>query len=444
MMPSDRCALWWKRVSKPGNETYRAATARERVPTSIPGILRALRFDAPDMSLPRSIPESQWGDLFRATDRAQLTLALGVRARACMPPAALARVDQCLIDNADRYETILVRYGEMAAGLQAAGVDFVVLKGLAQWPWYSDDPRHRPQNDIDLWCPTQSLAAARRVLEGLGYSAVGEDLSRGTDHLPIMIRKTGWTWRGNYYDPDMPPSAEIHFRLWNADLEGFEIEGLEGFWNRRVVREIGGLKIPTLHPADGLTYSAMHAVRHLLRGDLQPRHIYELAHFLHKSADEDGFWQFWAGFRAPQRRLVEGIAFRFAAEWFGPDMHPVAREAVGSLPAPVARWFDLFAMSPAVSLTHPNKDELWLHRLLVEGADARRSVTIRRLFPTRGTRVVLDAHVDSRAAGIVLRARRALFEFRFLARRALYHLRALIPLARSGIRWWRCRLTAIP
>ena len=295
-MPSNRCARWWKPVAK-----LRDPIMRE----PISGVLRALRFDAPDLSALRSIPESQWPELFRATDRAQLTLPLGIRSRACMPPGALARVDRCLIDNADRYETLLVRYGEIAEALRVARIDFVVLKGLAQWPWYSDDPRHRPQSDIDLWCPAQSVASARQVLEDLGYTAVGDDRSARTDHLPIMVRKTGWTWRGNYYDPDMPPSAELHFRLWDAGTEGFAIEGLEGFWDRRIVREVGGLSVPTLHPADGLSYSAMHAVRHLLRGDLQPRHIYELAHFLDRAAGDDSFWKLWTSFRAPHRRLVD-------------------------------------------------------------------------------------------------------------------------------------------
>ena len=402
------------------------------------GVLQALRFDTPDRSALRSIPESQWPELFRATDRAQLTLPLGIRSRACMPPGALARVDRSLIDNADRYEKLLIRYREIAEALCAVHIDFVVLKGLAQWPWYSDEPRHRPQSDIDLWCPAQSLASARQVLEDLGYTTVGDDASARTDHLPIMIRKTGWTWRGNYNDPDMPPSAELHFRLWDTGTEGFEVEGLQGFWDRRVVRDIGGLRVPTLHPADGLSYSAMHAVRHLLRGDLQARHIYELAHFLERSAGEDDFWQLWGALYTPRRRMVEGIAFRLAVEWFGPHLHPVARAAVESLPASVGRWFELFAMSPAVSATHPNKDELWLHLLLVEGTDVRRRVTIRRLFPTRGTRVVLHAHVDSRSGGIRLQIRRALFEFRFLLQRAVHHLRALVPVARSGIRWWRC------
>ena len=53
-------------------------------------------------------------------------------------------------------------------------------------------------------------------MRGVGYEAVKEIAHNGSDHLPVMIRKTGWTWRGDYYDPEMPPSVELHFRFWNA------------------------------------------------------------------------------------------------------------------------------------------------------------------------------------------------------------------------------------
>jgi len=62
------------------------------------------------------------------------------------------------------------------------------------------------------------MEAARAVAK-LGFVPL-ENMDRfPTDHLPAMIRKTGWEWGGDYYDPAMPLAVEIHFRFWNESLE---------------------------------------------------------------------------------------------------------------------------------------------------------------------------------------------------------------------------------
>ncbi len=63
------------------------------------------------------------------------------------------------------------------------------------------------------------MPAALRNLQGLGYEATSHTSDPGADHLPVMIRRTGWKWRGDYYDPDMPPSLELHFRFWNPEYD---------------------------------------------------------------------------------------------------------------------------------------------------------------------------------------------------------------------------------
>jgi hypothetical protein len=104
------------------------------------------------------------------------------------------------------------------------------------------------------------------------------------------------------------------------------------------------------------------------------------------------------------------------------------------LPAPISRWFDLFAQSPAAA--RPNKDELWLHFCLVNEAAARRRIARRRLLPSK-PRVTLDPHVAPEQRGLGLALRRRLFAVAFLAKRAVHHLRALVPVVTSGLRWWK-------
>jgi hypothetical protein len=274
------------------------------------------------------------------------------------------------------------------------------------------------------------------VLEALGYQRVYPRDVSPVDHLPVMIRRTGWIWRGDYYDPQQPPSVEVHFRVWDTATEGFGPEGLESFWRRRWVREIQGISIPTLRPVDGLIYACMHLVRHLLRGDLQIRHVYEMAHFLDRSSGDDSFWAEWSR-RPGTPSVIESVAFRLAVEWFSCNLHSVARRATDQMPPSMDRWFRLFSFAPAIACTRPNKDEIWLHLCLVEDPAVRRRILVRRLFPARRQRVVLDAHVPDAEAGPVLKIRRGLYEAGFLIGRMRHHFSTLGPLVRSGIRWRR-------
>jgi hypothetical protein len=408
-------------------------------------VISALRFQDADHRGLRSLAQSDSRGLLDAADRTHITLPLAIRCSASFPPDAQQRLRGALDRNALCHEKVLSAYSEIAEVLELRHIDFLVLKGLAQWPWYVDDARYRSQSDIDIYCPTESLGPAREVLAELGYKPVHGDnalsTDQPTDHLPVMIRKSGWTWRNDYYDPERPPSVELHFRFWDSVTEGFEAGNVESFWAGRVRRTIGGSEIPTLSVADGLKYSAMHLIRHLLRGDLQVRHVYELAHFLERSAGEDAFWSCWECSDAKQDRMIEAIAFRLASEWFRCRMHPAAHRLMTRIPMHVDRWFRLFGLSPAIGVMKPNKDELWLHLCLVTNGAARRRIAMRRLFPIRRQRVVLEPHVDA-GRGPVMAMRRMVYEASFLSGRALHHCRTLVPMLKSGFRWWKAGTVA--
>jgi MFS family permease len=399
-------------------------------------VLRSLRFRSPEREGLARLSEDDWKKALQFSDRAHLTLALGIACRDHLPEWVGERIDRNLSDNARRWERVKAAYREASAAFENIGLDFLVLKGFSQCPDFVCDPRQRAQYDLDLYFPPEQVDAAREAALKLGYEPVHALDRRPADHLPTMIRKTGWQWRENYFDPDLPPSLELHFRFWDEHTEGFAPTGLDQFWEQRVHRQLDGLCFAALHRSDAVAYSALHLLRHLLRGDLRPFHVYELARLLHSQADDDPFWSEWAGLHDPSLRKLEAICFALAQRWFDGRLPTAAREEIDRLPAEVTRWLNLHGDSSLDGLFRPNKHELWLHWSLAESRGARFAILRRRLLPAVPPGPVDAVHTPESQLTPRMRMQRRWRYLALAASRAAHHARALPPTLWSGVRWF--------
>jgi MFS family permease len=277
---------------------------------------------------------------------------------------------------------------------------------------------------------------ARDALLSLGYEAVEGLEGFPVDHLPAMIRKAGWGWRGNYFDPEIPPSVDLHFRFWDADTESFEAPGVDQFWFRRVEQYVDGRRIPALHPADSLGYSALHFLRHWLRGSLRPNNVYELAYFLDTHAADEDFWSAWRELHPAALRRLEGLCFRLASEWFGCRLAGAVEQEMRSAGEDVQVWFERCGASPMEGLFRPNKDEVWLHYCLLGSGGARRKVLRRRLLPVR-LPPPNEPYVPDEQVSRQVRLRKQARYAAHVIDRALHHVRALAPTLWRGRSWLR-------
>src|SRR5690349_18817724 len=132
-------------------------------------ILDALRFSGRCREPLSSFTPDDWRTALELTDRTHLTLALGVHCGNALPEFVRDRIACDLAHNAERHARIAVVYEEIAGGMKDAGIDFVFLKGISQFPYYVDDIRHRPQYDIDLYCLPRDLTRAFNVLQSLKF-----------------------------------------------------------------------------------------------------------------------------------------------------------------------------------------------------------------------------------------------------------------------------------
>jgi len=399
-------------------------------------VLAALRFSSPDQGALGKLSEPDWNKALDFGDRTQLTLALDLPCREALPDWVRERIDADRARNAQRWLRVKAAYTEAADALQAAGLDFAVVKGFSHCPLFTPDPRHRYQSDIDLLFTESQLVAARDVALQLGYEPITPFDRHPMNHLPTLIRKTGYRWRGLHYDPEIPVALELHFQLWNREIERISPEGLERFWDRRQEAEVDGIRFLTLHPADAVANASLHMLRHLLRGSLRPFHVYELAWLLHHSAGDTELWTAWRDLHHELLRQLEAICFAIAQRWFDCQLPEQAREAIQALPPDVSRWLAMYAASPLEGWFRPNKDELWLHWSLIHSTTGRLDMLRRRLVPERLPGPIGAIFVPKEQLTWRIRLRGRQRYLSFVSSRAIHHLRALLPTARSAMRWF--------
>jgi hypothetical protein len=403
------------------------------IPRGVAAALAALRFDAPNGCFD-NLEESEWQRALSFCDRSRLTLLLGWNCNGSLPEAIRSRISRNLARNSQKLERLKSAFVEIAQALEEDSIEYVALRGLTHLIEYVPEARLRCQGDIDLLFAGGSAVRAAETMRRLGYRPMKALAELPTDHLPAMIRNSDWEWKGDYYDPNAPISVDLHFRLWDKETERFPAPGTEQFWDRRSCQTFGATRIPCLHPADRLGSAALHLLRHLLRSNLVPSQVYEIAWFLHSRAADHAFWNEWSALHAPELRRLEAIVFRLAAEWFGCRLPPAAAQEIAGLPEAVQLWFSRYCASPMQAFFHPNKNELWLHFALAASARDRRAIFFRRVIPAKfptGRTAGLD---DQPVTG--LRMRRRAQDAAYAFARALFHAGSLPSVAREGARWW--------
>jgi hypothetical protein len=423
-----------------------------RIPNFVQALISALQFRNARPEALRELGGSEWHELLEFCDLAHLTLPLWRNCSEVLPEWVRGRMERNASDNARRFENLKQAYLEVAKAFDEVQVEYLVIKGFAQYPGYVEDARLRMQSDIDIYCRPenaplgrhqpkrsrpQSIFRARDALQNLGYQPQRGLEHLPQDHLPAMTRKSAWQWRGNAFDPEMPPSVELHFCLWNQMNARFAPRGLEDFWPRHEMRHLEDFSFPALDPVDNLGFAALHALRDVFSGDWILYRIYEIARFLQTNAANKSFWSRWRELHSDSLRACEAISFRLAREWFACDLSEEAENEVKSLSPAIQQWCVLFGGSPIKGMFRTNKDGVWLHVALLESAEDKRTILRRALLPSRMPTFGApgqDTTRQGRRKRFWPSHRYAKYLF-YLASRAAYHAKTFGPTLFHGVRW---------
>lgn len=404
------------------------------IPLYAQAVFDALHFGEPSFDRLKGLSDHEWRELIGFCHRTQLAIPFARSGQDYLPAWVADRFHQNMANNAERWLRTKRAYQEASGAFEAAGLEFVTLKGFTHAPSFVADPRFRAQYDLDLFFPPDQVPAARDVALRLGYNPLVSTDRHPVDHLPTLIRKTGWEWRGDYFDPELPLALELHFRLWDAATEGFAVPGLDHFWERRRRRTLEDVEFTSLAAIDLPGYASAHALRHLLRGDSRPSHFYEIAYFLERNSDA-AFWRTWRECHDQPLRRVQAICFTIAHHWFGCTLPVIAQQEIDQLKEPVRAWLAAYARTPAASLFHTTKNELWLQLSLLDPSSSRFAILRRRLMPLQLPGPVDAVHLPSDAVNWRVRMRAIARYWVFLCSRTWRHARALIPTLWSGAAW---------
>ncbi len=385
---------------------------------------------------PPQLQDADWRAALDFCDGAHLTLPLREAARDAMPDWVRERVDGDAQRNLQRMRAAEELYRAIHQRLAARDLPFLALKGLAHCPDFTPRAETRVQYDIDLFVPAAEIQQARDSLLGLGYESFDEMERFPTDHLPPLIRKTGWEWRGDFFDAGIPYSIELHFRLWNPGLERLPVTDVEDFWQRRVSRPIAGVSYQVLSPPDALGYACLHVLRHVLRGSTKPFHVYEVAGFLQARAADQRFWSEWQARHSDRFRQLQAVVFRLAGSWFGGDYGPAVQSAIEALPPGASAWFARPAASPPANPFASGKDELGLHLSLLESRRDSWPIVRRRLFPASLPGAVDAVHIPESQMTLRRRLKKHARYLAYIASRIRWHAAALPQAAATSIAWW--------
>jgi predicted MFS family arabinose efflux permease len=407
-----------------------------RIPREVGALLSALQLNDPDFEPLKALTDDEWCSLIDFCNLSHLTLPLAQLPMEGFPQWIVDRLKTNLADNALHFEKIRAAYHEAAAALDQAGIEYILIKGFTQAPDYVPSPLLRAQSDFDFVCLPEQIDAAYAALKAIGYRPYQGKQDVRADHVPVLLRHGDWKWKGNLFDPEMPPAIDLHFCLWNEQAMLFSVP-VDDLWTRRITRTVEGLTFPALHPVDQLGHLALHILRNILRGEWIIHLVRELAVFLHTRANDDSFWTDWAEMHDHSLRSFEAIAFYYARAWFGCSLHPRVCDAIASLRQVQLYLLNRVSVTGLENMVRRNKDSVWLHLTLLNSPKSKCAALARAFIPRSVSPMSSPAILTRNYRDIQPKSSSPWRQYiSYLISRFNSHLSADITALRRGLYWW--------
>jgi hypothetical protein len=214
-----------------------------------------------------ALSPGEWRKASRWLDVSGLTLYFAHQVneldlQGSLPVAVNQRLQQSLSDNRVRMKSLLQESAALQAEFQRAKISYAVLNGFSLCPLSVPMPELRHEFDLDFLVDESSASKAREILEQADYS-----LYRNS----VKIYKNG---SGH--------TVKLHVDT--------VLPGRESVLDRREYREIEGVTMPVLAPADLFIRQGMHVFEEVCSPFLRASHLLEFYRSVCAHRDDSGFW----------------------------------------------------------------------------------------------------------------------------------------------------------
>jgi Uncharacterised nucleotidyltransferase len=175
--------------------------------------------------------------------------------RASVPIDVAERAERVYFATQIRTSERTAEVGRVLSGMEAAGIEAMVVKGVALVSTVYGSDGLRTFDDLDILVRRRDLDPSRAVLDALGYRTRAVPRFEEVDHRFHDLQ---------YFRPlsGRLQCLELHWDLW--DPRQFR-SAIDGFWQRARPATIAGADRAVLSDADTLLHLAIHRTRSPLR-----------------------------------------------------------------------------------------------------------------------------------------------------------------------------------
>ena len=379
-----------------------------------------------------TLSHGEWRKLLHGLDVIGLTLYFAYQVnelnlQGSLPLAVSQRLQQNFEDNRARMKGLLQESTVLQEEFQRANISYAVLKGFSLCPSSVPMPELRHQLDLDFLVDESGASKAREILERAGYRLYeisGRAWEFKKNELPRFSTK-------NMYKEGFGRTIELHIES--------VLPGRKPLLSRREYREIEGVVMSVLAPADLFLRQGMHAFKDVCSSFLRASHLLEFYRHVRACRDDPAFW-LEARSRAeedPRAALGLGVVLQLIESVLeGEVPSKLAMWTSLRLPSGVQDWIALYGKRRVYGMPPGTKLYLVLQRELEIAGMSFMRPTRAILLPTRLPQVIIQ---PSASDTILFRIQRYALQSRFILQRARFHVVEGLRYAWASCRWRRYR-----
>jgi hypothetical protein len=344
-----------------------------------------------------------------------------------LPPAVFTRLQMNLTENTQRTRSMISESIAIQQDFQKTGLTYAVLKGFSLCPNSVPKPELRLQFDLDFLVSEGCVQQAREIMERRGYR---------------LYAISGRSWEFKFNERPGLSLKDIYkdFQSYAVELHvASSVPGSPSPLERLEWRELHGMSIPLLSPADLLLGQGLHAFKHICSESSRAAHLLEFRRHVLNRRDDQAFWR---GLQAavkdnPRARLGLGVVTLLITLVMG-EFAPEALMAltVDNLPRPVRLWVEVYGHRVALGSYPGNKLYLLLQKELeLPGVPVKRSLR-QALLPSRLPPPVIRASPNE---AVAIRIRRYSMHLQLILHRLRFHIVEGFRFALESRRWRRMK-----